>query len=252
MIKVMISDVNLHSVGSKLQPSFQVSCGPFSSPAQLSDVSTVADFCSELDLEDDEDNWDSDHGDSNTGFLSDVFPSISAFFDKRQALKDVPLSTTPQAKESLKEWSAIGERLASTLSGCEVESDEEDPPCSTPQVKKSLQGWSTVGQRLASTLSSCETDSDEDTDKEGLPISTVQVKTSLQGWDAVRQKLASTLSRCEVDSDEESPTSRMPQRKIKDSANGWSLVGGRLAHVFRQSAEEEDDFDWTPIPRRPN
>jgi hypothetical protein len=238
----------------------KLTCGPYHSPAQLSDISTVA--ISDLDLEEDDWQSDLDDADPNTE-LSETFPTLDAWFDKQKEfsnkgsiqgnwgvigekfLSKLSSCEVDSDGEELENWSAVGQRMGSAL--LEPDSYEEDFPCSTPQAKKSLQAWSAVGQRMASTLSSCDADSDE----EDFPSTGPEAKRSIEAWGAVGHNIFVALSSCDVDSDEEGCHSRMPQMRIEQEMNAWNLVADRLACVFTKAAEEEENFfsELKPEPK---
>lgn len=118
-----------------LLPGIESKAKSFNSPAQFSDVSTVADWCSEPDEDVD---WPSDGEESDgNGDLRKDFPALQAFFDKK-----VPVS------KQVQEWNAVGGRLSLALSSCEVDSDDEALP-PTPLIKDSIKAWTVVGSRLS-------------------------------------------------------------------------------------------------------
>lgn len=129
-------------------PGVKSKSDPFYSPAQLSDISTVADWCSEP--EEDGLEWETDELESDAeDDLDKNFPTLQAFFHKKE-----PVS------RQVEQWNAVGERLSLTLSSCKVESDNEDLP-GTPTLRESMKCWSLVGIRLSSVFANAA-EEDED------------------------------------------------------------------------------------------
>jgi hypothetical protein len=123
-----------------LLPGIVSKSNPFYSPAQVSDISTVADWCSEPD-EDVDSEWQSDSESDREADMNKNFPTLQALFDKK-----VPVS------KQVQEWNAVGGRLSATLASCEVDSDEETIDEGLPEtavVKDSITAWSMVGSRLS-------------------------------------------------------------------------------------------------------
>jgi hypothetical protein len=131
-----------------LLPGVFSKVNPFNSPAQLSDISTVADWCSEAD--EDVREWQSDIDEADSeGDLRKNFPTLQAFFDKK-----VPVNAQVQ------EWKAVGGRFSLALSSCTVDSDDDDLP-KTPVIKESIKAWSTVGSRLSSAFMKAAEEEDD-------------------------------------------------------------------------------------------
>lgn len=149
---------------------------PFNSPAQLSDISTVADWCSEPD--EDVDEWQSEMEESDCeNDLERNFPTLQASVHKR-----------------VQEWKSVGERLSSALSSCEVDSDDED---NQNPVVSEVQEWNAVAKRLSKTLSSCEVYSDEEEFDD-----TSAIEGKLKNWSMVGGRLSRAFMKAAEEDDD--------------------------------------------------
>jgi hypothetical protein len=187
----------------------QTKDGTFNSPGQLSVVSTVApsDLSDpDLELGQDWDDWCSDCSGPDAESLEETFPCLSAFDQRREA------------KKSMKAWSAIGHRMASSLASCEDDTDNESVPSTITSI---------ATQAIANS-----------------PWRQKQAKVSMEAWAEVGQRFASALANCEVDDDEECYSiRRTPQEEMHNKIDGWTSVGDRLATVFAKAAQEEELLD---------
>lgn len=100
-----------------------------------------------------------------------------------------------------------------------------------------LAKWRDISQRMSQVFN-------ESVEQEAKP------DTKCRGWHGVCQRMTDALSGAstdaeedEVDADDEKERVPLARKEAIDSFRRWGVVGGRLAHIFQDAAEEEDEVE---------